>query len=208
MKISLISIIFKNLLLTYKEGISFLIGGFYILVVIIYPFTSNIMIKTNYNSSINSIWLSLLFSILLTLENIFHKDFEDGSLDLFYLTKIPLDYIILTKSIIHWITIGFPLILITPFLFLILNLEFNYYYLISLSLATFNIINLSVICASLTLSIKQRGILLSLITLPLSIPTLIFSFSQSSLLYLIINFIVVLCLTPIITSFIIRLSFE
>ena len=93
-------------------------------------------------------------------------------------------------------------------MFLILNLEFNYYYLISLSLATFNIINLSVICASLTLSIKQRGILLSLITLPLSIPTLIFSFSQSSLLYLIINFIVVLCLTPIITSFIIRLSFE
>jgi len=208
MTISLLSIFWKTLLLTYKEGISFLIGGFYLLVVAIYPFTSNIITKIDTNNSINIIWISLLFSILLTLENIFHKDYEDGSLDLLYLIKTPLDYIILIKSFIHWITIGLPLVLITPILFLILNVEFNYYYIISLSLATFNIINLSVICASLTLSIKQRGILLSLITLPLSLPTLIFSFSSVSFLFLFLNFLIVLSITPLVSAFIIRVSFE
>lgn len=208
MTISLLSLFWKALILTYKEGISLLIGGFYLLIVAIYPFTSNLITKVDTNNSINIIWISLLFSILLTLENIFHKDYEDGSLDLFFLIKTPLDFIILIKSFIHWVTIGLPLVFITPFLFLILNIEFNLYFLISLSLATFNIINLSVICASLTLSIKQKGILLSLITLPLSIPTLIFSFSSISFLLLFLNFILVLSITPLVSSFIIRLSFE
>ena len=78
--------------------------------------------------------------------------------------------------------------------------------IISLALATFNIINLSVICASLTLSIKQKGILLSLITIPLLVPTIIFSFSDYYLLSL--NTIILFTITPFISSIALRLSFE
>ena len=203
---SFIFIIKNNFIITYKEGISILTLGFYILTIAIYPFTSNILIKNFNVYSISIIWISLLFSILLTLENIFHKDYEDGSLDLLFLTKISLEYLILIKTFIHWITIGLPLIIITPFLFFILNIEFQYFMIISLALATFNIINLSVICASLTLSIKQKGILLSLITIPLLVPTIIFSFSDYYLLSL--NTIILFTITPFISSIALRLSFE
>jgi len=207
MKSSFNSLFFKHLLLINKEGTSLLILGFYLLIVIISPFASNII---NANALLNSniIWISLLFSIILTIENIFNKDFEDGSFDLLYLTKVPLELIILSKSFIHWATIGFPLIVITPILYKIFNIYFDYYLLISLCLSTFNMINLTVICASLTVTIKQRGILLALITLPLSIPTLIFSFSISSFIFLFLNLIIVLSVTPLISSFILRLSFE
>jgi len=207
MKSSFNSLFFKHLLLINKEGTSLLILGFYLLIVIISPFASNIM---NANALLNSniIWISLLFSIILTIENIFNKDFEDGSLDLLYLTKVPLELIIFSKSFIHWVTIGLPLIVITPILYKIFNIYFDYYLLISLCLSTFNMINLTVICASLTVTIKQRGILLALITLPLSIPTLIFSFSISSFIFLFLNLIIVLSVTPLISSFIVRLSFE
>ena len=203
---SFIFIIKNNFIITYKEGISILTLGFYILTIAIYPFTSNILIKNFNVYSISIIWISLLFSILLTLENIFHKYYEDGSLDLLFLTKISLEYLILIKTFIHWITIGLPLIIITPFLFFILNIEFQYFMIISLALATFNIINLSVICASLTLSIKQKGILLSLITIPLLVPTIIFSFSDYYLLSL--NTIILFTITPFISSIALRLSFE
>jgi len=207
MKSSFNSLFFKHLLLINKEGTSLLILGFYLLIVIISPFASNII---NANTLLNSniIWISLLFSIILTIENIFNKDFEDGSFDLLYLTKVPLELIILSKSFIHWTTIGLPLIVITPILYKIFNISFDYYLLISLCLSTFNMINLTVICASLTVTIKQRGILLALITLPLSIPTLIFSFSISSFIFLFLNLIIVVSVTPLISSFILRLSFE
>lgn len=207
MKLSLNSLFFKHLLLINKEGTSLLILGFYLLIVIISPFASNI-INANHVLNSNIIWISLLFSIILTIENIFNKDFEDGSFDLLYLTKMPLELIILLKSFIHWIIIGIPLVIITPFLYKIFNITFDYYLIISLCLATFNMINLTVICASLTVTIKQRGILLALITLPLSIPTLIFSFSISSFIFLFLNLIIVLSITPLISSFILRLSFE
>lgn len=207
MKSSFNSLFFKHLLLINKEGTSLLILGFYLLIVIISPFASNII---NANALLNSniIWISLLFSIILTIENIFNKDFEDGSFDLLYLTKVPLELLIFSKSFIHWVTIGLPLIVITPILYKIFNINFDYYLLISLCLSTFNMINLTVICASLTVTIKQRGILLALITLPLSIPTLIFSFSISSFIFLFLNLIIVLSVTPLISSFILRLSFE
>lgn len=197
----------KILLLNYKEESSLLTLSFYLLIIAIYPFTSNLIIKTPSNS-INIIWISLLFSILLTLENLFHKDYEDGSLDLYYLSNIPLDLIVFLKSLIHWGTIGFPIVVITPCLFILFNIKITSTLILGLLFATFNLVNISVICASLTLSLKQRGVLLSLITLPLSIPTLIFSLSSLSIVTLILNFFVVISITPLITSYILRLSFE
>ena len=68
---------------------------------------------------------------LLSLERIFALDFEDGTLDLLVTSPIPLEGVVISKAIVHWLTTGLPLVLLTPFLGVLLGLQnsnvfFNY----------------------------------------------------------------------------------
>jgi heme exporter protein B len=60
------------------------------------------------------LWTAALLATLLSLNNLFVTDYEDGSLDQMLVSPVPLPALVLGKSIAHWLTSGLPLVLISP----------------------------------------------------------------------------------------------
>jgi heme exporter protein B len=93
-----------------------------------------------------------------------------------------LPLLILSKIVAHWLLTGVPIILLSPLLgvFLFLDDESIKVLMLTLLLATPSLSLIGAIGASLIVSIKNSGMLLSLLILPLYIPILIFASSAVS----------------------------
>ncbi|MEM7753514.1 MAG: heme exporter protein CcmB, partial [Pseudomonadota bacterium] len=109
-------------------------------------------------------------------DRVFATDYEDGSLELLATAPLPLEGLVLTKAIAHWLTTGLPLTMIAPVLGVLLNLPVNAYgtLMLTLALGTPALSMLGAFGAALTVGLKRGGLLLSLLVLPLYVPTLIF----------------------------------
>ena len=125
------------------------------------------------------IWVSALLAAMLSLDGVFRTDFEDGTLDQMLIAPAPLSLLALAKVIAHWISTGLPLVVVSPVLGILMNLDFYSIAIlvltISLSTPAFSLIG--AFGASLVVTQKKAGMLLSLLTLPLCIPVLIYSIS-------------------------------
>jgi len=122
------------------------------------------------------LWVGALLACLLSLDRIFALDYEDGSLDLLATAPVPLEGVVSIKALAHWITTGVPLVLVSPVLGLLLNLPVPAYgwLLFSLTLGTPALSVIGTFGAALTVGLKRGGLLMSLLVLPLYIPTLVF----------------------------------
>jgi heme exporter protein B len=121
------------------------------------------------------LWVGALLACLLTLDRIFANDFEDGSLDLLATAPIPLEGVVLAKAAAHWVVTGLPLALIAPGLGVLMNLDSGYAWLVaSLMIGTPALSMIGAFGAALTVGVKRGGLLMSLLVLPLYVPTLIF----------------------------------
>ena len=122
------------------------------------------------------LWVAALLACLLSLDRLFSVDQEDGSLDLLATAPLPLEGAVAVKALAHWIVTGLPLTLAAPALGVLLNLPGPAYgwVLISLALGTPALSFIGAFGAALTVGLKRGGLLLSLLVLPLYVPTLIF----------------------------------
>ena len=122
------------------------------------------------------LWVAALLACLLSLDRIFALDFEDGSLDLLATAPMPLEGVVAVKALAHWLVTGLPLTVVAPVLGLLLNLPAaGYGWLVaSLMLGTPALSVIGCFGAALTVGLKRGGLLLSLLVLPLYVPTLIF----------------------------------
>ena len=84
------------------------------------------------------------------------------------------------KCLAHWITTGISLALTAPVLGLLLNLDIKAYgaLVLTMLVGTPAISFLGAIGGALVLGLRRGGLLLSLLILPLYIPTLIFGVSS------------------------------
>jgi heme exporter protein B len=122
------------------------------------------------------LWVGALLACLLSLDRIFQLDHEDGTLDLLATSPLPLEGVVAVKGLAHWLTTGLPLTLAAPALGMLLHLPAPAYPALVLGLAagTPALSFLGAFGAALTVGLKRGGLLLSLLVLPLYIPTLIF----------------------------------
>ncbi|MEL6587097.1 MAG: heme exporter protein CcmB, partial [Pseudomonadota bacterium] len=122
------------------------------------------------------LWLGALLGCLLSLDRLFALDAEDGSLDLLATAPLPLEMVASTKALAHWITTGLPLTLAAPLLSLLLFLPGAAlpWLVLSLLIGTPALSWIGTFAAALTVGLKRGSLLLSLLVLPLYIPTLIF----------------------------------
>lgn len=149
---------------------------FFVLIVMLFPVgSSDPALISQVAPSI--IGVAMILSILLSLERLFIDDFHDGSLEQLVLMPHPLPLTVLVKVCCHWLMTGLPLILISPVIALLLNLDISTWLVIVavLLLATPGLSFIGAVGAALTVNLKKGSILLSLIIIPLYIPTLIFS---------------------------------
>ena len=123
------------------------------------------------------IWVTALLATMLSLDNLFRSDFEDGSLEQMVLLKTPLSVLVTAKVAAHWVITGLPLILITPLLAVLLYLptETISMLMFTLLLGTPTLSLIGAVGIALTVGLRQGGVILSLLILPLYIPVLIFA---------------------------------
>ena len=66
------------------------------------------------------LWITALLASLLSLDGLFKDDFTDGTLEQIIILPQPLYFMILAKTIVHWVVTGLPLSLLAPILGLML----------------------------------------------------------------------------------------
>ncbi|WP_227493489.1 heme exporter protein CcmB [Paracoccus kondratievae] len=122
------------------------------------------------------LWVGALLSCLLSLDRIFALDHDDGSLDLLATAPLPMEGMVAIKALAHWLVTGLPLALSAPVFGLLLHLPGPAYpwLVASLILGTPALSMLGVFGAAVTVGLRRGGLLLSLLVLPLYVPTLIF----------------------------------
>ncbi len=121
------------------------------------------------------LWISALLASLLAMDNLYRADYEDGSLEQLLLSPHPLYFLVLAKNISHWLVSGLPVVLVSPLIAYMLNLPDAAYFIIFITLliGTPVLSLLGSIGVALTVSLGSRGLILAVITLPMSAPVLI-----------------------------------
>jgi heme exporter protein B len=128
------------------------------------------------------LWLGALLASLLALDRLLATDHEDGSLDLILTARVPLELALSVKALAHWLTTGLPLVVSSPLLGLLLNLEAKASGAVALTLlaGTPALTFIGLIGAALTVALRRGGLLLAILVLPLTIPVLIFGVAASN----------------------------
>jgi heme exporter protein B len=128
------------------------------------------------------LWLGALLASLLALDRLFATDHEDGSLDLILMSRPPLELVVVTKALAHWVTTGLPLVIASPVLGLFLNLEPDALGATALTLlvGTPALTFIGVIGAALATALRRGGLLLPVLVLPFTIPVLIFGVAAAN----------------------------
>ncbi len=125
------------------------------------------------------IWVAALLAALLSSENGFRSDFEDGSLEQYLMSSHPVSVLVLAKITAHWLITGLPLLLISPLLGILLGLpvEGIKVLFITLLLGTPVLSLVGAVGVALTVGLRKGGMILALLVLPLYVPLLIFASS-------------------------------
>lgn len=173
----MIALLIRDLKLAFRAGGGFGLGlAFFLIVTVLIPFAVGPQSSLLATIAPGVLWLGALLACLLSLDRLLALDWEDGSLDLLATAPLPLEAVVTIKALAHWITTGLPLVLVAPVLGVLLNLPVPGYgpLVISLLLGTPALSVIGTFGAALTVGLKRGGLLLSLLVLPLYVPTLIF----------------------------------
>ena len=171
------ALLIRDLQLAFRAGGGFGLGlAFFLIVTVMVPFSVGPNSATLSVIAPGVLWLGALLACLLSLDRLLALDWEDGSLDLLATAPLPLEGALSIKSFAHWLTTGLPLVLAAPVLGVLLNLPAQGFLWITLSLliGTPALSVIGTFGAALTVGLKRGGLLLSLLVMPLYVPTLIF----------------------------------
>ena len=121
------------------------------------------------------LWISALLASLLAMDSLFRNDFEDGSLEQLLISPHPLYFLVLAKNIAHWLISGLPVVIISPVVAYMLRLPGDSYGTLfaTLLIGTPVLSLVGSIGVALTVGLGSRGLILAVITLPVSVPVLI-----------------------------------
>lgn len=171
------ALLWRDLVLAFRAGGGFGLGlAFFLIVTMMIPFSVGPDVALLRAIAPGALWLGALLACLLSLDRLLALDYEDGSLELLATAPLPLEAALSVKAAAHWLTTGLPLVFAAPVLGVLLNLpvEGALWIVVSLVLGTPALSVIGTFGAALTVGIKRGGLLLSLLVLPLYVPTLIF----------------------------------
>ena len=194
---------------------------FFVISISLFPIAISPESQTLSNIAPGIIWVTVMLSALLSLNSLFHFDYENGILEQMVISHHSLALILLAKTTAHWILTGLPIILLSPLFGTVLFLDHESILILMLTLliATPCLSLIGAIGASLIVGIKNSGMLLSLLVLPLYVPILIFGTSAVSqtqfnlpingqIYFLSFMLVLSLITVPFISAYSLRISIE
>lgn len=173
----MIALFWRDMRLAMRAGGGFGLGlSFFLILTVLVPFGVGPQGEILSVIAPGILWVGALLACLLSLDRIFALDFEDGSLDLLATAPIPLEGVVAMKAAAHWVTTGLPLVIAAPVLGVLLHLEGGavWWLILGLMIGTPALSMIGAFGAGLTVGLKRGGLLMSLLVLPLYVPTLIF----------------------------------
>lgn len=121
------------------------------------------------------IWIAAMLSAFLSLEGVYHRDYDDGTFDLLLIEGASPFFIVTAKMLSHWILSGlllFPAAVIAAFMFS-LPPENIGVFTFSVAMGSLYMSFLGGFGAVLTFGSRRPGLLLALLALPLFVPMLV-----------------------------------
>ena len=118
------AIITRELLLTYRNFFDILtILVFFILGILIFIFAIGPDNKIYSQIGIGIIWTLLLLSTNLSMRKMYQEDFQDGSIILFFICGISIEYIVILKIFTAWLFFQIPFLIIIPLASILLEID-------------------------------------------------------------------------------------
>jgi heme exporter protein B len=150
--------------------------AFFALVTMLFPLAISPELSQLRLVAPGAIWAAALLASLLALEFLFRDDAHDGTLEQYVLSGQSLTALLFAKTLAHWLLTGLPLACMAPIAALSLGAPVGSLgaIIVAVVLGSVTLSLVGSIGAGLTLNIKRSSALLSLLTLPLSLPVLIF----------------------------------
>ena len=149
---------------------------FFLMIMVFFPLTmppDAVLLRTILPGLV---WIAVLLAILLSSERLFQQDYDDGVIEQWLVSGYPLSVFIVAKVVLHWLSTLLPIVLFCPFLALLFALNVHEMLIVMLSLlcGTPAILFLCALAAAFGSGLRQKGVLMALVLLPLTIPVMIF----------------------------------
>jgi heme exporter protein B len=179
----LAALLVRDMRIAVRVGGGALMGVlFFVVVVTLMPFALGPDLALLKRIGPAILWLAALLASLLALDRLFAADHEDGSLDLLLMSRAPLELVVATKGLAHWLTTGLPLIVATPLAGLLLNLDAaaDAALVLTLLVGTPALTFIGLIGAAISVALRRGGLLLAILVLPLTVPVLIFGVAAAN----------------------------
>lgn len=191
----------------------------FILIMVAYPLTVEFLEKDLEKGFYSLLWISILLSMMLSTEDIFLEDYNDGTLEQIIISSSSFPFMIAKKIFIYWIMIGLPISALS-FLFslgITKDLNLSLFVIFLAMISSYIFLNLFVFGSAL--SLNKGSVLGALITMPIALPVLIvlgksiialqFGINYLELLLLLLGCLsIIISTVPFIVSYVIKAHLE
>ena len=216
----MLNILRLEFLLVLRSGAHIgLAFSFFLFFILLFALSSLGNINTLAELGLTAVWFSLLMSILLTINKVIHEDFKSGVLDYLLISDVPIEITLFCKTIVHWVSVVIPLIIITPIALFTFQISsdnvLKVVFILFLGSPSLSFVGIMISC--LTLS-NRSSLLLTTITIPFYFPTLLLGiFCCSSTInnlfafeYLLLyaNTLFTIVISPYISAYAIKLNYS
>lgn len=172
------ALLLRDLRLAWSQGgTGTMVLSFFVMAVSLFPFGVGPQPGILERIAPGILLVVAMLATLISLDRLFQNDYEDGTLEQLSLSPLGLTGVVVAKCLAHSLSTLLPLVVTAPIAGLMLNLPVAAWgvLVITLLMAAPALSMIGAIGASLTVALRRGGVLLSLLVLPLYIPTLIFA---------------------------------
>ncbi|MES2998801.1 MAG: heme exporter protein CcmB [Pseudomonadota bacterium] len=192
---------------------------FLIMAMVLFPLSSNADPSSIEKIAAGIFWVIVLFLLVLTLEQLFREDWQEGELEQLVLNPTNLLQALFIKLFVFCLMISVPLTVMAPILSVALYIPIVALktLVVSLWLGIPTLVFLGGIARVLTLGLRHSSLLIVLLVLPFYIPVLIFASSavtfasiglaaNASLAWLGVLLLLSVSFSPFVISVVLRLG--
>lgn len=169
---------FKREWLIQMRQIRYLINSclFFLMLLFIFPLTIRPEIQLMRTIAPGLIWMAILLSMLLSAERLFQQDYDQGVVEQWLVSGESLSVIVSAKALAHWFFNLLPLLVLSPLVAVLFSFSVweTWILILSLLCGTPALLFLCALAAAFGVGVNQKGALMALILLPLTLPLLIF----------------------------------
>ena len=149
---------------------------FFIMIVVFFPLTMTPDVNLLRTIAPGLVWIAMLLAMFLSSERLFQQDYDEGVIEQWLVSSYPISLLVGAKILIHWLLNLVPMLILCPFLAILYTLSTYETLILMLSLlcGTPAILILCALAAAFSTGLQQKGMLMALILLPLTLPVMIF----------------------------------